>query len=322
MARSGFIAISAIVIAALASEAVAQDYPRRPIRLIVPFAAGGTSDIIGRLVGKEVGETLGQQVVIDNRGGAGATIGTAIAAKAMPDGYTLLLSHVGLALNETMHPHREYRALRDLTGISLIGITPSAFAVNNSFPAKSVADFLSVAKAQSGKVTYGSAGIGSSSHLSVELLTFATGVTFSHVPYKGAAPAMTDVGAGQVQFAIPTLPIAMVHHKAGRVRIIATTGEKRSRALPNVPTVAEAGVPQYSFLTWYSIFAPVGTPKEIVRQIHHAVVKALSSIEMQKMFSAEGLEVESSTPEQMNERLRADIDKWHKVIKAAAIIPK
>jgi tripartite-type tricarboxylate transporter receptor subunit TctC len=308
-----------IISTGFALSVYAQEFPSRPLRFIVPFSAGGTSDIVARLVGVTLGEDLGAQIVIDNRDGAGATIGAHIATQATPNGYTILIAHVGLAINETMYPKRDYEAAKDLTGISLIGLTDSALVVNNELPAKTVKEFIAMAKAQPGKLAYGSGGIGSASHLSVELLQSMARLSFNHVPYKGAGPAMNDVISGQLQFTMPTLPLAVTAAKAGRVRLIATTGDKRSSAMPDTPTVAEAGVPGYSYTTWYAIFAPAATPAPIIARLNLSVVKALGTAALREKLSAQGLEVESSTPEQLNNRLRRDIDKWKKIIKTAGI---
>ena len=316
-------ALTALILGMTCAPALhAQEFPRRPIRLIVPFAPGGTSDIVGRLVAATLSDDLRQQVITDNRAGAGAVIGTEIAARAMADGYTIIVNHIGLAINETMYPKRNYNALADLTGITLLGFTPNALVLNNALPAKNARDFIALAKAQPGKIAYGSGGVGSASHLSAALLEQLAGVRFNHIPYKGAGPAMIDVIAGHVQFSAPTLPVALTHYNAGHVQLVATTGEKRAPTLPAIPTLAEAGVPGYSYTTWYALFAPANTPKPIVARINQAFVQALHNTDLGQLLALQGLEPASSTPEQLNNRLRVDIDKWRKVIKSAGIDPQ
>jgi tripartite-type tricarboxylate transporter receptor subunit TctC len=319
--RLSAVAACAAVFAAIspATSAYAQEYPTRPIRLIVPFAPGGTSDIVGRLVAAKLGEKVGQQVVVDNRGGAGATIGTRIAAQSTPDGYTLILAHMGLAFNETLHPNRGYEAAEALTGLSLIGGTPSAIVVNNKVPAKNVKELIALARAQPGKLTYGSGGMGGTSHLSVELFQSLADIKLIHVPYKGAGPAMIDLIGGQVHLGVPTLPSVITHGRAGRLRMLAVTSERRSAAAPDLPTVAEAGLPGYSYSTWYAMWTSAGTPQSVIARLNEALVQALDTAELRENLANQGVDPESSTPEYMNELLRSDIKRWSKIIKDAGI---
>lgn len=322
LALVGAIAVLIIASTNLAIDAQALEYPSRPIRLIVPFGAGGTSDIVARLVGASLSEDLGNPVVIDNRPGAGAVIGTQLITLATPDGYTIMLAHMGLAINETMHPKRGYNATRDLTAVSLIGITPSVLVVNNKLPAKNVKEFIALAKAQASELAYGSAGIGSQSHLAVELLQHRAKVRFNHVAYRGSGQALIDLIAGQIQFAIPTVPVAMAHARAGRLRVIATTGEKRSAAMPDVPTIIEGGLGGYSFTPWYGIFVPAGTPKSVISRLNQAIVRALRNADLREKLASQGMEPESSTAEHLNNLLRREIGKWAEIIEAAGIIPR
>jgi tripartite-type tricarboxylate transporter receptor subunit TctC len=313
-------AIAALLAAATFGTAVqAQDYPTRPVRLIVPFAPGGTSDIVGRLVAAKLTENLGQQVVVDNRAGAGATIGTRIATEAAPDGYTLIIAHMGLAFNETLHPGRGYEAAKALTAVSLVGATPSAIVVNNDVPIKSVKELIAHARAHPGKLAYGSGGLGGTSHLSVELFQSVAKVKLTHVPYKGAGPAMIDLIAGEVQLGIPTFPSAIGHARAGRLRVLAVTGARRSPAAPDVPTVIEAGLPGYTYSTWYAVWTRAGTPQPVIARLNQAAVKALGTAELREKLAAQGVDPESSTPEHMNNLLREDIKRWAKIIKDAGI---
>jgi tripartite-type tricarboxylate transporter receptor subunit TctC len=305
--------------AVLFPAAHAQKYPERPIRMIVPFAPGGTSDLLGRVVGAKLSEALGQTVVVDNRGGAGGSLGAALAAQAPADGYTLLVPHVGLAFNETLYPKRSYNAVKDLAPISKIGETPNSVVVASNFPVKSVKDLIALARKQPGKINYASAGVGSAAHLAMALLENAAKVSFNHIPFKGGGPSMIAVAASQVDFSMPAFPTSVPHIKAGRMRIIAVTGAKREPTMPDVPTVAESGVPGYEFGIWFGVFAPAATPKAIITRLNQEIVKALSTAEMRDQLFKVGVNAESSTPEQLGKLLRAEVEKWAKVIKAAKI---
>ena len=294
-------------------------YPTKPVRLIVPFAAGGTSDLMGRVIGARLGEALGQTVVVDNRGGAGGSLGATLAAQAAADGYTLLLPHVGLAINETLYTKRQYNAVKDFAPISKLGETLNAVVVNNALPVKSVQELIALAKKQPGKLNYGSAGVGSAAHLAMALFEYAAGVKFNHVPYKGGGPSLVATVAGEVDFSIPAYPTAVPHLKAGRLRLLAVTGSKREPTQPAIPTVAESGVPGYEFVIWFGLFAPTGTPKVIVTRLNLEVVKALAVPDMQKSLALTGVDAESSTAEQLGQLLRNDVAKWAKIIKAAGI---
>lgn len=319
MSRLHVVAILSLVAAGFSSVASAQKYPDRPIRLIVPFAPGGTSDLLGRVVGAKLGEALGQTVVVDNRGGAGGSLGAALAAQAPADGYTLLVPHVGLAFNETLYPKRPYNAVRDFAPVSKLGETPNSVVVNNNFPVKSIRDLVALAKKQPGRINYGSAGVGSAAHLAMALLEHAAGVSFNHIPYKGGGPSMIATTAGQVDFSMPAFPTSVPHIKAGRMRIIAVTGATREPTMPEVPTVAESGVAGYEFGIWFGVFAPAATPKAIVTRLNQEIVKALATPQMRDQLMKVGVNPDSSTPEQLGKLLKADVAKWAKVIKAAKI---
>ena len=307
---------------ASASASAAQPYPDRPIRFIIPFATGGGSDIIGRILGVKLGQELAQTVVIDNRGGAGSTLGTALAAKAAPDGYTMILNHVSLAMNQTLYANLPYDPATDLQPVSRVGDTPNVVVVNNAMPVKTMKEFIAHARKLPGKLDYGSGGYGSAGHLPVALLEDAAALKFNHIPYKGGGPSVIAVMAGEVQFAIPSLPTAAPHGKQGRLRILAVTGAERSPAVPDVPTVAEAGLPGYEFTIWYAVFVAAGTPKDIVARLNQALVKILRLEDTQKLLSQQAIEVRSSTPEELGNLLRADIQKWRKIITAAGIKPE
>lgn len=302
-----------------ALPAQAQKYPERPIRLIVPFSPGGTSDLLGRVVGQRLGDGLGTTVVVDNRAGGGGTIGATLAAQAVPDGYTLLVHHVGLAVNETMYSKKQYDALKDLVPISRLGETPCAVVVTHSLPAKTLQELVALAKKQPGKLNYGSAGVGSAAHLAMALLEYSAGLKFNHVPFKGGGPSMIATVSGEVDFSIPAYPTAVPHIKAGKLRLLAVTGAQREPTAPNVPTVAEAGVPGYEFTIWFAMYAPSGTPKPIVTRLNQEVVKALAEPDMREKLARTGVNAGSSTPEELGKHLRAEVEKWAKIIKAAGI---
>jgi tripartite-type tricarboxylate transporter receptor subunit TctC len=315
--RMSLAALIAMISASFAAQP--QTYPDRPIRLIIPFAPGGTSDLVGRLLGVKLSEELGQTMVIDNRAGAGSTIGTGLAAKAAPDGYTLIVNHNGLAINETLYPKLPYDARKDLAAIAGVGDTPNAVVVNSGLAVKSVKELVALAKKQPGKLDYGSGGHGSTGHLSVALLEDVAGVKFNHIPYKGGGPSVAAVISSQVHFAIPALPTAVPHIKAGRLRILAVTGAARSALMPELPTVAEGGVPGYEFVTWYGIFAPAGTPKNVISRLHQAHVKVLEMRDLREQLAQQGLEPKSSSPQALAQRLQADTVKWARIIKSAGI---
>jgi len=313
--RSGLL----LLLCMAASAANAAGYPERPIRFIVPYSVGGTSDLVGRLVGAKLTEELGQQLVVDNRGGGGSTIGTALVASANPDGYTLIVNNIGLAVNETLRPERSYVALRDLSPVSLVGFTPSVLVVNNAFPAKNVADFVKMAKSQPGKIPFGSAGAGSSTHLSMAYLLKVAKIDLLHVPYKGGGPAVRDTMAGNVKCVMSPIPTVFGHLKAGRLRGIGQSGAKRSSVLPDMPTVAESGVPGYEFSTWYGVLAPAKTPASVIATLNKAMVKGLKSADMKQKLGSQGMDPEPTSPQAFRKLISDEIAKWREVIQSAGI---
>jgi tripartite-type tricarboxylate transporter receptor subunit TctC len=315
--RLGVIA-AAFVVAAAPCYA-AESFPSKPVRLVVPFAPGGTSDIIARLLGISMGADLGQQVIIDNRGGAGSMIGTELVAKSPPDGHTIVLNNIGLAFNETLYPKRTYDARRDLAPVSLVGNTPNVFVIHPSIPAKTLKEFLAFVRARPGQISYASGGIGSSSHLAVELLQSLSGIRVNHVPYKGAGPALIDVAAGHLHFQVNSMPAVMGHVSSGRLRALAVSGTKRSRAAPNLPTIAESGVPGYDYVTWYGLLVPAATPKPVIARLNTSVRKALDTRDVRDKLEQQGVETEATTPEAFGQIVSNDIDKWRKIITAANI---
>lgn len=290
-----------------------QNYPTKPIRLIVPFPAGGQTDIITRTFAQKLTEAFNQPVVVDNRPGAGGTLGAANVARAPADGYTFLLATVAHTMAPAIYKSLPYEFTRDLDPVGLVALTPNVLVVNPGIPVKSVSDLIAYIKAHPGKVNYGSAGIGSTEHLSGELFRALTGTDIAHVPYKGGAPMMTDLIAGQIQMAIETSPSASQHVRSGKVRALAVTTAKRSAAYPGVPTLAESGVRGYEVTTWFALMAPRGTPAAIEQRVSAELGKLLKAPEVQKRFDEQGVTAGDMTPTQLAAFIRAETDKWGKV---------
>ncbi len=313
----------AAFVAFTALPALAQPpYPTRPIRFIVPFPPGGGNDIVGRIVAVKLGEGLGQQVVVDNRGGAGGTLGTDITAKAAPDGHTLLINNISLAVNHTLIPRLPYDTLRDLAPVSLIGRQANIVVVHPGVAAKSVNELLALARAKPGQINYGSGGIGTASHLATELLKLMTRTEMAHVPYKGLGPALTDLIGGRLQIIISTMASALPQIKADRLRPLAVTTAQRSQFFPQIPTMDEAGVKGYEFSTWYGLLVAAGTPRSIVARLNNETAKALDSTLVKEQFGTQGLEATHSTPEAFGAYLRTEVAKWGKVIVASGAKPE
>jgi tripartite-type tricarboxylate transporter receptor subunit TctC len=294
----------------------AQNYPARPLRLIVPTAPGGGTDFTGRLVAAKLSETMGQQVVVENRGGGGGSVGADNAAKATADGYTLLLGSIAThAVNPALYKKLPYDHLKDFASVSLIGTVPNALVVHPSVPVKSMQEFITYAKANPGKINYGSSGVGSPPHLSMELLRSMTGINLVHVPYKGAGPALADLLGGQVQAMCTSLAGLINFVKSGRVRALGVTTAKRNPQLPDVPTIVESGVPGYEVTIWYAVFAPVATPKAIVDKLNAEMVKALNSSEMKERMALQGMDPAPSTPAELTAFVKVETAKWAKAAK-------
>ena len=300
----------------------ARAYPSRPVRVVVPYSPGGSSDAVARLLGQKLSETLGQQFVIDNRAGAAGSIGREVVAKATPDGYTLLIGDSPHTINVHVLRHVPYDPIRDFTAISLIATAPQVFVVHPGFPAKTVKEFIAAATTQPGKINYGSGGSGSITHLTAELFKLAARIDIQHVPYKSIANAMTDVIAGQIPAAFLTMPGAVPHVKAGRLRALAISSPKRSSVLADVPTFEEAGVSGMIVSNWFGIFGPARLPKDVLAKLHASVVSALSSADMRSRMTALSLDIVASTPQAFDAHLRAELEKWGKVVKAAGIKPE
>lgn len=299
----------------------AQQYPGKPVRLIVPFSPGGTTDILARTLGQALGENLGQQVVSDNRAGASGNLGTALAARAAPDGYTLLLGVISpLAINVTLFGSQlPYNPEKDFAPISLITKIPQVISLHPSVPAKTVRDLIALAKAQPNKLNFGTAGRGTSNHLVAELLKAAAGIQMVHVPFKGAGPASIGVISGEVDMMVSAPPAVINHFRNGRLRALAVSSIKRSPALPDVPTIAESGIPGFDATAWYCLVAPAGTPAPIIQQLNGALIRAMENPAVRSKLLADGAETESSTPEELRDFIRDEIKKWAKAIKLAGI---
>jgi tripartite-type tricarboxylate transporter receptor subunit TctC len=302
--------------------AAAERYPARPIRFIVPFPPGGGNDIVGRILAAQLGQGLGQQIVIDNRGGAGGTIGTDIAAKAPPDGYTMLVNNISLAVNHTLFPKLPYDTLKELAPVSLVGRQPNVVVVHPGVAAKSVRELLALARAKPGQINYGSGGSGTASHLATEMLKLMTKTDLVHVPYKGLGPALTDLMGGRLEVIISTLASALPQMKAGKLRPLAVTTARRSAFFPEVPTMDEAGVKGYEFSTWYGLLVPAGTPMAIVDTLNRETKGAVASSLVREQFAAQGLEPTASTPQEFGAYLKSEVAKWGRVIKASGATPE
>jgi len=313
-------AIAMVAMASFASTAVsAQHYPIRPIRLLVPFAPGGGTDIIARLVAQDLTQAWGHPVVVDNRGGSGGIVGTEIAAKAAPDGYTMMLCSLGLSYAPALYSKLPYDTEKDLLPISLVATQPFVYVVIPSLGVGSMKELIALAKAKPGEIRYGSGGSGGSSHLGTELLRTMTGINLVHVPYKGTGPALTAMLGGEIQMQLIGISSVVPHMKSGRMRALAVSGAKRSAAAPEVPTVAEAGVPGYAFDVWYGMLYPAGTPRAIVGKANASINDVLKSPALAQRFAAVGLEPAGSTPEAFAKLIRSEMAKWRKVVKEANI---
>ena len=308
----------AVVMVCIAPGAFAQVYPNHAIRLVVPFPAGGTTDILARAAAQKLTESLGQPVVVDNRPGAGGNIGADVVAKSAPDGYTLLMGTVGThAINPSLYTKMPYDHVKDFVPVVLVAGVPNVLVVNPSVPVNSVADLIKLAKSKPGAINFASSGSGTSIHLSGELFKTMAGVDMTHVPYKGSAPALTDLIGGQVQVMFDNLPSALPQIKGGKLRAIAVTSLKRAPVLPDVPTIAESGLPGFEASSWFGVLAPAGTPAPVVARLNAEVNKWLQSPEAREQLLAQGAVAAGGTPEQFAAHIRAETEKWAKVVKAS-----
>lgn len=304
------------------SHAVGQSgYPVRPIRLVVPFPPGASNDVIARALGEKMHEALGQPVVVDNRGGAGTAIGTTIVAKSPADGYTLMLTSVSYTTNAAVQPKLPFDPLADITGVTMIGKAPMLLVVHPSVPAKSVKELIALAKARPGQMNYASNGVGTIPHLMIEVLMREAKIAMVHVPYKGLGAAITDLVAGQVQVLIASPPSVYPQVRAGRLRALAVSTEKRSAFVPELPTIAESGVPGYAAEQWWGMFAPAGTPKEIIARLNGEIHRILATDEMKQRLANEGAEPVPMSADDFSAFVRNEIAKWTKVVKERRILP-
>jgi tripartite-type tricarboxylate transporter receptor subunit TctC len=312
----------AVALACAGHATAQQAYPQKPIRMVVPFPAGGGTDILARLVGQKMSEALGQQIITDNRAGAGGTIGTDIAAKAPPDGYTIILVSGSHAINPGLYPKLPYDTVNDFAPITQIATSPGILVVHPALPVKSVRDLITLARAKPGQLNYASAGNGTPPHLAGELFKTMARVDMVHVPYKGNVPAFTDMLAGLVSLSFPSMPSAVPHVKSGRLRALGVTTVKRSPAAPDIPTIAESGLPGYESTSWYGMLAPARTQPAIVTRLRDVIVSVLGSPDMKEKFAAQGLDPVGNAPQQFEAVIRSEITKWAKVVKASGARPE
>ncbi|MFN7750691.1 MAG: Bug family tripartite tricarboxylate transporter substrate binding protein [Pseudomonadota bacterium] len=300
----------------------AQAWPSRPVRMVVPFAPGGNTDILARVIAPRMAESLGQPVVIENRGGAGGAIGTEIVARAAPDGYAIAMVSAAHVINPAMVKRLPYDSLRDFQPVALVADVPTALVVHPSLPARSVQDLIALGRKRPGQVHYSTSGRGTVGHLSGELLSAAAGAKFVHVPYKGAGPALVDLIAGQVEFQFASMPAVVQFVRAGKLRMIAQTGERRSPAAADVPTMQESGLPGFVVSSGFGILAPAGTPRPVVDRLNASVKAALGVPEVRRVFSEQGADPVGSTPEEYEAFNRAEIARWIKAAREAGIQPE
>ena len=312
--------VSTVILSALAVSAVADDYPNKAIRLIMPYPIGGSIDIAGRMVAQRLADNLGQAVVVDNRTGAGGIVGTETGARAAPDGYTVLMGGTGtLALSPSLQKNLPYDPNKDFTPVTLLVTIPYVVVVHPSFKAANIKELIALAKAKPNEINYGSGGSGSAPHLAAELFKTMADVRITHVPYKGSTPAITDTMSGQVQLTFTGIPSVMTQMKAGRLRPIGVTSLKRTAALPEVPTIAESGVPGYEVNPWFGVLLPARTPQPLVSRLNAEILKVLQLPATRERFAAEGFEAAGNTPAQFAAYIKAEQIKWGKVIKDAGI---
>ncbi|HTN28019.1 MAG TPA: tripartite tricarboxylate transporter substrate binding protein [Burkholderiales bacterium] len=302
------------------AAAIGQNYPNRPIRMIVPFGPGGGSDFVGRLAAQKLSEQMGQQVVVDNRTGAASLVGTEIAQRAAPDGYTLLLGDTGFTINIAYYKNAKYDAVRDFEPITVVADTPYILAVNPSLPySATLKDFIAAARAQPGKFSIGSSGAGSGTHFSGELFRQRAGIDMIHVPYKGGGAVLADVAAGHIQSTMTTPPAALPLARSGRLKIIAAASAKRSPLLPDVPTFAESGVSDVLVSNWYGVLTVGGTPQPIVKRLHEELLRAIAAPDVRERLTAGALQPAPVTPEQFRRNIAAEVERWKRVMKESGI---
>ena len=304
-----------LALAVFAGAVAAQSYPAKPVRVLIPWPAGGSNDVVGRIVMQKVAEGIGQQFIVDNRGGAAGSIGADLVAKAPPDGYTIMVhstSHVG---NAHLYKKLSYDTLKDFTGFALLAAQPGVLTVHTSLPVKNTKEFIALAKKHPGTINYSSSGNGSAPHLSMALLVAMSGINVVHVPYKGGALQVTALVSGETQASLATVATVLTHVQSGRLRAIGVSSVKRSGLLPEVATIAESGVPGYEMSPWIGVFVPAATPREIIARLNAEINKALKSPDVSQLLAGLALDAWSSTPEEFDTRIKADYDKYAKLIK-------
>jgi len=308
--------LAALLLGCLPMAVVAQGaYPTKPIRMIVPYPPGGPTDVLGRIVAQKLSESLGQQVVVENRPGASGMIGSELVAKAAPDGYTLLTNASIHVINPSLYPKMNFDVLRDFAPVSLIAQVPLILVVNPALPVKSVSELIALGKAQPNRLNFASSGNAAAPHLAGESFKIATGMQMQHVPYKGSAPAVADLMGGQVQLMFDSMPSAMPHVKSGKIRALAVTTAKRSPTVPDLPTVAESGVPGFDISTWYGVWAPAGTPKDIVNKVAAEMAKVLQQPAVRERLAALGAEPAGNTPEEFAAYCQSELAKWSRIVR-------
>ena len=314
---------AALLLLALPPAHTAEIYPSKPLRVVITFPAGGPTDVIVRLVTQRLTDAWGHPVIIDNRGGAGGIVGTEVVAHAAPDGYTFLVGTAGgMTINPALHAKLSYDSFRDFAPVGMLVMNPQILIAHPSVAAKTVRELVQIAKDRPGQLNFGSAGSGTATHLGLELLKLSTGMQAVHVPYKGGAPALTDLIGGQIQVLWLSIPSVLPHVKAGRIRALAVSTLKRSASAPDVPTVAESGYPGFEYANWNALFAPAKTPQAHVRKINALVVQALNESDIAQKLTAQGADPAPGTPEELGRYMRIDYERWQKVISSAGIKPQ
>lgn len=324
--NNGLYCILGVALLACTAPAVhaqgAATYPAKAVRFIAPFPPGGSTDLLARLVAQKLTEAWGQQVIVENRGGAAGTIGVEIAARAAPDGYTIVMGHVGtFGVNPTLYPKLPYDAVRDFMPITVLATVPNGMAVHPSLPVKTARDFIALAKARPGELLYASGGSGSASHLAGEYFKLLTKINMVHVPYKGTAPAMASMISGETTMTITGMVALMPHVKSSRLKLLGVATMKRLAILPAVPTIDESGAPGYDANQWYGVLAPAGTPRDIITKLHADMVKVLARPDVKERLAADGAEAVANTPEQFAAHIKAEIARWAPVVKASGAKP-
>jgi tripartite-type tricarboxylate transporter receptor subunit TctC len=317
-----FTLIAASVTSGAAWAQSAANYPTKAVRFIAPFPPGGSTDLLARLVAQKLTEAWGQQVIVENRGGAGGTIGVELAARAAPDGYTIVMGHVGtFGFNPTLYPKLPYDAIRDFAPITVLATVPNGMAVHPSLPVKTARDFVALAKAKPGELLYASGGSGSASHLAGEYFKLLTKINMVHVPYKGTGPAMISMISGQTTMTITGMVALMPHVKSGRLKLLGVATMKRLAILPEVPTINESGAPGYDANQWYGVLTQAAVPRDIVMKLHADIVKVLARADVKDRLAADGAEAVANTPEQFAAHIKAEIARWAPVVKASGAKP-